>query len=59
MDHPERGEYKMPGWPVKVGDSHLPIPAAPLLGEHVDSVLMEWLNMSSEEVEKLRGAGAV
>jgi formyl-CoA transferase len=59
MQHPERGEYKMPAWPVKVGDAHLPVPAAPLLGEHVDSVLSEWLDMSQEEVEKLKNSGAV
>ena len=45
--------------PVKVGDAHLPVPAAPLLGEHVDSVLSEWLDMSPEEVEKLKNSGAV
>jgi len=59
MQHPERGEYKMPAWPVKVGNAHLPVPAAPLLGEHVDSVLSEWLDMSQEEVEKLKNSGAV
>ena len=59
MTHPERGEYKMPGWPVKVGDGHLPIPPAPLLGEHVDSVLSGWLDMSADEIDALRKDGAV
>ena len=59
MKHPERGEYKMPGWPVKVGGGHLPIPAAPLLGEHVDSILNAWLEMDPVEIERLRKNGAV
>ena len=59
MQHPQRGEYKMPGWPVKVGDAHLPIPSAPLLGEHVDSVLGEWLDMGADEIAALRNGGAV
>ena len=59
MDHPERGSYKMPTWPVKVNGGHLSLPASPLLGEHVDSVLSEWIGMSSEEIEKLKEDGAV
>ena len=49
----------MPTWPVKVNGGHLSLPASPLLGEHVDSVLSEWIGMSSEEIEKLKEDGAV
>lgn len=59
MDHPERGSYKMPTWPVKVNGGHLSLPASPLLGEHVDSVLSEWIGMSPEEIEELKKDGAV
>ena len=59
MNHPERGEYKMPAWPVKVGDAHLPIPPAPLLGEHVDSVLSDWLDMGEADIAELKKAGAI
>ena len=59
MEHPERGSYKMPAWPVKVGDAHLPIPPAPLLGEHVDSVLSSWLDMGEDEIQALKAGGAV
>ena len=59
MEHPKRGSYKMPGWPVKVGGGHLPVPPSPLLGEHVDSVLEEWLNMTDDEISDLRKSGAV
>jgi crotonobetainyl-CoA:carnitine CoA-transferase CaiB-like acyl-CoA transferase len=59
MNHPERGEYKMPAWPVKVNGGHLPVPPAPLLGEHVDQVLSGWLDMSADEIAELRKGGAV
>ena len=59
MDHPERGSYKMPAWPVRVNGGHLPVPPSPLLGEHVDSVLSEWLDMGEDEIGELRRTGAV
>ena len=59
MDHPERGLYKMPAWPVKVNGGHLPVPPAPLLGEHVDSVLTEWLGLRRDEIEGIRRTGVV
>ena len=59
MEHPERGSYKMPAWPVKVNDGHLPVPPAPLLGEHVDSVLAEWLGMGEDEIAETRRSGAI
>jgi crotonobetainyl-CoA:carnitine CoA-transferase CaiB-like acyl-CoA transferase len=37
----------------------LSLPASPLLGEHVDSVLSEWIGMSPEEIEELKKDGAV
>ena len=59
MEHPERGSYKMPAWPVKVNGGHLPVPPAPLLGEHVDAVLAEWLDMSAEDIAAKRRGGVV
>ena len=32
VKHPVRGDFKMPGWPVKMSGSKVPITAAPLLG---------------------------
>lgn len=59
MDHPERGEYKMPTWPVKVNGGHLSVPPSPLLGEHVDAVLSDWLDLKQEEIEILREKGTI
>ena len=43
VDHPARGAVTMPGWPVKMSDSRVPVRAAPLLGAHTQEVLTEWL----------------
>ena len=38
VKHPVRGDFKMPGWPVKMSGSKVPITAAPLLGADTDAV---------------------
>ena len=43
VDHPVRGEVTIPGWPVKMSESHVPVTASPLLGQHNEEVLDEWL----------------
>jgi len=58
IDHPTRGEFKMPAWPVKMSGSSVPLTPSPLLGEHNQSVLNEWLGMSKEEVDDLKTQGA-
>lgn len=59
-DHPTEGKLKQLGMPIKFSDwsenvERLP---APLLGEHTGSVL-EGLGYESDEIARLRGAGAV
>ena len=43
IEHPTRGTLTMPGWPVKMSESHIPVVAAPLLGAHTEEVKREWL----------------
>ena len=57
--HPDRGDLKMPAWPVKMSDSDVPLAPAPLLGEHTESVLGDWLAVGPDEVERLRADGAI
>ena len=52
--HPVRGAVTMPGWPVKMSESHVPVRSAPLLGAHSEEVLSEWLGLSPQEIEEFR-----
>ena len=54
VEHPGHGEFTMPGWPVKMSGSNVPIKAAPLLGQHNEEVLGELLGYSPEQVAQLR-----
>ncbi|HWA79339.1 MAG TPA: CoA transferase [Acetobacteraceae bacterium] len=49
MMHPHAGAYKMPAWPVRFSGRPPPVRAAPLLGEHTEAVLAEWLGMNETE----------
>jgi formyl-CoA transferase len=51
IDHPARGPVTMPGWPVKMSGSHVPVRSAPLLGQHTEEVLSEWLGLSRKDME--------
>ncbi len=59
MHHADRGDFKMPVWPVKMSGSDVPLAAAPLLGEHNEAVLGAWLGMDQDEVDALRADGAM
>jgi crotonobetainyl-CoA:carnitine CoA-transferase CaiB-like acyl-CoA transferase len=59
MHHPIHGDFKMPGWPVRVDGKPSKIAASPVLGEHTADVLRGWLGMTDAEVEGLRREGAV
>jgi formyl-CoA transferase len=54
IQHPVRGEVTMPGWPVKMSESHVPVASAPLLGQHNAEVYGELLGCTSEQLEALR-----
>ncbi|MBV8715183.1 MAG: CoA transferase [Chloroflexi bacterium] len=54
VDHPVRGPLTMPGWPVKMSDSCVPLASAPLLGQDNMDVYGQLLGYSPEEVRALR-----
>jgi formyl-CoA transferase len=54
MKHPTAGDYVMSGWPVRFGGATPPVTAAPLLGQHGEEVLAEWLKMEKDEIHGLR-----
>lgn len=54
IEHKQRGPVTIPGWPVRMTECHVPVVAAPLLGEDTESVLTEILRMRADEVARLR-----
>ena len=59
IQHPVRGPMVMPGWPLLMSDSKVPITTAPLLGQHNAEVYGDWLGYSPEEVARLRKEGSI
>ena len=47
MQHPVAGPFKMPGWPVRFGGRTPKVEPAPLLGQHTNEVLGEWLGLDA------------
>lgn len=52
IEHPTRGKFYVPGWPVKMSESRVPAKTAPLLGQHTAELLREWLGMSQQEIDE-------
>lgn len=52
VEHPTRGKFAIPGWPVKMSESRVPVKTAPLLGQHTAEVLSEWLGLSAAEIDE-------
>jgi formyl-CoA transferase len=59
VQHPVRGEFTMPGCPVKLGDSPVDVRSAPLLGEHNNEIFAQYLGFDAAEVERLKHEGVI
>jgi crotonobetainyl-CoA:carnitine CoA-transferase CaiB-like acyl-CoA transferase len=59
IQHPKAGAYKMPAWPVRFSGSPPQVKPAPLLGQHNDVVLAEWLGLDKDAVGTLRTDGVL
>jgi formyl-CoA transferase len=59
VKHPVRGDFKMPGWPVKMSASKVPITASPLLGTDTEAVYGSLLGLSKDEIAALREEKAI
>ncbi|HRD77050.1 MAG TPA: CoA transferase [Hyphomicrobiaceae bacterium] len=59
VDHPVRGKVVIPGWPVKMTGSHVPVTCSPLLGADNGAVYADWLGLSEADLAKLRGDGVI
>ncbi len=54
VHHPTHGEFKMLTWPVRCDGVPSRIVPAPLLGQHTQEVLRDWLDLSSDKLDELR-----
>ena len=54
VHHPQRGEFTMPGFPVRMSDSHVPVEVSPLLGADNERVYGKLLGLDEATIAALR-----
>ncbi len=59
IQHPQRGEVTVSGWPLKMSDSFVPVESSPLHGADNESIYGDWLGYSADEVKELRQRQAI
>jgi formyl-CoA transferase len=59
VDHPTRGKYLTVGNPIKLSDSPSAVDRSPLLGEHTDEILNDFLGYNDKEITEIKESGAV
>lgn len=59
VDHPERGEFKTVGCPIKLSDSAVDVTRSPLLGEHNEVVYMHELGLDEGQFAELKANGVI
>jgi crotonobetainyl-CoA:carnitine CoA-transferase CaiB-like acyl-CoA transferase len=59
MVHPVHRPFKMPGWPVRVDGKATRIAPSPMLGEHTEQVISDWLGLNDAAIATLKQDGAL
>lgn len=59
VEHPDRGEFVMPGCPIYLSRAPATVKAAPLLGAHNGEVYRDLLGVSDDELKSLEAAGSI
>ena len=58
MVHPVHRPFKMPAWPVRVDGKATRVKASPMLGEHTNQVISDWLGLNDAAMTALKTEGA-
>lgn len=59
VDQPGVGEHFVPASPITLGATRTPVVRAPVLGEHADVVVAEWLGEQGYRADDLRSWGVI
>ena len=60
MEHPKAGTVPMQGFTVQFGDSPMRLRhPPPMLGEHTNAILTDWLATTPETIARLRESGTI
>jgi len=59
MVHPVHRPFKMPGWPVRVDGKATRIAPSPMLGEHTEQVISDWLGLNDAAIATLKQDGVL
>ena len=59
MVHPVHRPFKMPAWPVRVDGKATRLTASPMLGEHTEEVISDWLGLNDAAIATLKTDGTV
>src|SRR5258706_1628771 len=54
IEHPVRGPVIVPGWPLRMSDSKVPLKCAPILGADSEAIYGEWLRYSAHHVRDMQ-----
>ncbi|MEU6646777.1 formyl-CoA transferase [Saccharomonospora sp. NPDC046836] len=57
--HPERGEFKTVGCPIKMSDSPVDVLRSPLLGEHNEEIYVSELGLAADRFTELKANGVI
>ena len=59
IEHPTVGTFRMPAWPVRFEGRPPPVSPSPLLGQHNENVLSDWLELGNETIASLKKDGVI
>ncbi len=59
VEHPVAGKLKMPGCPIKLSETPASVEKpSPILGQHQEEILLDFLGLDQKEFERLKNSGA-